>query len=143
MVYKSEIIKNLETVSECKTLFVTFLDEFSSRPDKEKFPYPKTGDVLDEEKSVKWNREEVLRLREAYNTEALRLNQIKNNMIREFEAKLISLLSKEYSITVKESEILYKYAYEESHSDGVYEIIDTYRDYAEMYDELKEIKKNS
>lgn len=39
----------------------------------------KTGDIIDEEKSVRWNKEEVERLKKAYIDECNRLSKEKMN----------------------------------------------------------------
>ena len=59
-------MKEIKDINLLEEKCYNFFNEYSFKPDREQFPYPKIGEVLDEEKSVKWNREEVYRLREAH-----------------------------------------------------------------------------
>lgn len=62
-------------------------------PCKPNWRGPKEGTIFDEDKSVKWNKEEVIRLREKYDTEVRELNtkKIKKEII--LRKKFIVLLS--------------------------------------------------
>lgn len=80
---------------------------------KPSFSRPKPGEVIDEEKSVKWNREEVERLTVAYEEEVKRLNTLKNKRRDELKKELYAIIQKEVgNITLKDAEAIYEYAEE-------------------------------
>ena len=79
--------------------FDDFTLHFSCRPNREIYPYPKINEVIDEDKSVKWNREEVSRLRERFEKRVEELNKYKNKIIVEYEDRLITLLGKDNNIS--------------------------------------------
>ena len=48
------------------------------RPSKPNSKRPKDGEIIDEEKSVRWNREEVVRRQKAWDAECSRLKKAQN-----------------------------------------------------------------
>lgn len=48
------------------------------RPTRPNSKRPKDGEIIDEEKSVRWNREEVVRRQKAWDTECSRLKKAQN-----------------------------------------------------------------
>lgn len=48
------------------------------RPTKPNSKRPKDGEIIDEEKSVRWNREEVVRRQKAWDAECSRLKKAQN-----------------------------------------------------------------
>ena len=113
-----------------------FTLHFSCRPNGEIYPYPKINEVIDEDKSVKWNREEVSRLRERFEKRVEELNKYKNKIIVEYEDRLITLLGKNNNISHDESSKIWSYAYLESHSSGVRDVTSTYEEIADLYNDL-------
>ena len=76
-----EVVKHIKAEKNlitCVSAYKDFLENFSCKPDRDKFPYPKVGSIIDEEKSVKWNRNEVDRQRKNFNTRVENLNKYKN-----------------------------------------------------------------
>ena len=65
-------------------------------PEFKKIP---VGTVIDEEKSVRWNREEVERIREEYTEEVKRLNRERNKKYNEVVIRIIALISKETGLS--------------------------------------------
>lgn len=138
-----KIIKEIvsrKDINELVNAYFTFTVEFSCKPDADKFPKYRVGDVIDEDKSVKWNREEVERLIEARANEVKRLNTEKNAISHLFDDAIKQMLSKEYSVSVEETKILWRYAYEEGHSSGLNDVVSYFREFAGMYNELKAVK---
>lgn len=52
--------------------------------------------IFDEDKSVKWNREEVVRQNELRRQQEIVLRETKNKALRDAEANIISYLKQEY-----------------------------------------------
>ena len=100
----------------------------SCKPDAS-FRKVKTGDVIDEEKSVRWNREEVERLKIAYDEEVKRLNRNKNNAIQDATHKAIMLIADEADLSEDKAQILWDFVYERYHAYGeMFQHIDEYID---------------
>lgn len=118
-----------------------WVKEASCKPDRMKFPYPKVGAVLDREKSVRWNEEEVERQRTAYGEEVKRLNKVYNETSKGYENEIKQLLADEYDISVEEAGLIWAKAYEDGHSYGVIEVYNHFIDFAELYKELRNVKK--
>ena len=90
------------------------------------------GAVLDENKSVKWNREEVAK----HNEEVDRYNFV--------ESGLHSVVSRTIKKVIMGEDFYNPYynkvwdrAWEESHSSGYYEVRDSYEDYVSWLEELE------
>ena len=84
---------------------------------------PKTDDVIDEDKSVKWNREEVIRLQNAYEDEVKKLNTAKNKRRDDIYKELYKVIRYEIKgITINDAQQIFQYAYNEWHSYGYNEV---------------------
>ena len=132
---KSE--KNLETLI---TPFEEFLLNYSCKPNRNEYPYP-NNDVIDENKSVKWNREEKERLKNLYLKRVKELNTYKNLITSSFEKQIIKILARKRKISIAESSILWVYAYNIGHSNGIRDILFIYEDIADMYADLLKTRK--
>ena len=92
------------------------LEEVSVKPD---FDRPKEGDILDENKSVVWNREQVASLQIAYDDELKRRKADKQQKHSQLMAELYdAIVSEVGNITTGDAAAIYSYAYEEGHSGG-------------------------
>ena len=91
---------------------------------KPSFVKPKNGAVIDEDKSVKWNREEVARLQAAYDEEVKRLNTEKNKWRDELYDELYVAIQNEVGggISVNDASAIFWKAYERGHSAGYSEV---------------------
>lgn len=120
-----------------------FLLHFSCTPDTNLFPKYKEGDVIDEDKSVKWNREEVQRRIDARENEVKRLKREKSEITKLYEDGLKQAIAKDHEIKVKEVELLWAYFYREHHSCGV-QTVYCYLDefLCETYSKIKECLKS-
>lgn len=140
-----DYIKEINKETDCDKL-VSLSDDFwrtfSCRPDKKEYPYPKAGDILDEDKSVKWNREEVERQRQAYLNRVHELNKCKNAIGNAFDDRIVTLLAKDYGFSKEESRKIWNFAYEQEHSGGTRSVYDAYVDFADTYVELLKIRKS-
>lgn len=135
-----DMVKNTDS-SGIADSFDHFSLEYSCTPDAEKFPKVKEGDILDEEKSVRWNREEVERLRNARAEEVKRLNREKAEINKLYTDGLVKRLAKENHITVDEAKIIWSKAYDMEHSSGVRACVSEFGELVDMYDALKNAKE--
>lgn len=125
--------QNIEKLADS---YEDFCMHFSCKPDREEYPYPKDGTVIDEDKSVKWNREEVKRQRTAFENRIKELNRWKNILCHQYEVKLTTLLGENYGITCDESSRIWDYAYEEGHGNSIRNVIAVYSDVVDLYVDL-------
>lgn len=140
-----EIVKSIKAEKNLITLvsaYEDFLENFSCKPDRDKFPYPKVGSVIDEEKSVKWNRNEVDRQRKVFNTRVEKLNKYKNLISVHFKEQISKLLAKENHLTIAESKKIFDFAFNISYSNGIRSVIETYKNLTLMYKDLLDIHDN-
>jgi hypothetical protein len=116
----------------------------STIPDSSKFPHYNQNDIIDENKTVKWNRDEVARYREEYEKEKYRLTHARNEALCSIINDIKELFSDElstYHINSKKSgkeiaSLIYNKAYEESHSYGIYDVLQKMDDYVDFIYEL-------
>lgn len=137
-----EVIRSIKAEKNLVTLtsaYEDFLGNFSCKPDRNEFPYPKEGTIIDEDRSVKWNREEVYRQRAAFETRVEDLNKYKNLISVHFKEQLNRVLAKDNHITIAESKKLFDFAYDTDYTNGIRTVVDTYKDLVKMYKELLEI----
>ena len=119
---------------------------YSFKPDETEFPKVRAGQVIDEEKSVRWNREEVERRINARKEEEKRLQQHYYEVRNSYLDDIKKALMRDYrrSITSdKEFSILWAKAYENGHSCGYREVVNYFEEYADMYTELLEARNNN
>jgi tetrahydromethanopterin S-methyltransferase subunit G len=81
--------------------------------------------VFDEDKSVKWNKEQAQKNNDDYDNEVKRLNQEKMKRMDEIYAEIYKTIQEEvgFGISEKKAEKIWGYAYDRGHSAGWYEII--------------------
>lgn len=139
----SSLIKEIKKEKELDVLvssYEKFCMGYSCKPDREKYPYPKRTDILDEDRSVKWNREEIERLRKVYENKVVELNKHKNLIINAFEDTVVKVLAKDNHLSLDESRKIWNYAYAEKHSDGIIFVVCCYNEVAGLYADLLEIR---
>lgn len=127
-----DLFKKLEQVHE----------NTSCKPDT--LALPKKNEVLDENKSVKWNREEVERRREAYFEEVKRLNRERNKAISDVESDICQKIMRELNhpkqkdrhITEKGATAMYYLAYERGHAYG---FLSVYNELSELMDLMETV----
>lgn len=134
-------IKKEKTLNILVSSFESFCTGYSCKPDREEYPYPRATDIIDEYESVKWNREEVQRLRRAFENRAEELTRYENLISSAFEGRIIEILASDNSISVEESQKIWNYAYSEGHSYGIRNVISCYEEFVSVYDDLLEIRK--
>lgn len=134
-------IKKIDNIDALEKKYEEFCYSYSHKPDRNKFPYPKVGEVLDENKSVKWNKEEVERFRKVHDDEVKRRNQEYNAITNAYENRFKELFAEDYGIKVSESELIWSYAYSEGHSGGIYNVVAHFRDVASLYIDLLKVHR--
>lgn len=82
--------------------------------------------VIDENQSVKWNREKVLEHNKKHDEEVERLNYERNKFRDCIHEKIYDYIKSEISLNMstRQARIIYEKAYEEKHSYGIYSVLD-------------------
>lgn len=109
----------------------TFKVEYMARP-----KYVKEDFVFNEDKSVKWNREEVERVNKSLKED---YEEYKKNVSDAEDAErktIIKAFSNEYDISESKVEAAYNYAYSESHSSGIYNVTITLESVMDLYTKM-------
>lgn len=97
------------------------LDSVAITPDVKVFDGPYQPDsVIDEEKSIKWNREYITEANTKYYAESKRLKELKQTALTNIINKYLSTLSD----TLNEAQLncIYNYAYSDKHSYGYWDV---------------------
>ena len=88
-----------------------YLDDFNDitwryivKPDKHKFPTYEEGYILDEDKTVRWNREQVAIAQQLYNEEVERLTQLRIRAIEQINNDVKDCISAEIRDNLKISD---------------------------------------
>lgn len=104
---------------------------------------PKTGDIIDENQTVKWNREEVERRRAEYDAKVKDLNTKKNQWRDSLEKELYErmVIELDGKITTKGAAKIFAEAYEEGHSAGVSEVFIYLRRFLELFNDVLNAKE--
>ncbi len=131
-------IKKLTDIHVILESWTMFYKNFSCKPNEKEFPKYHRGDIIDEDKSVKWNRDEIEKGIKARADEVQRLNKRRNELDNLYEKTMIKALAKEYKISIKESNILWRKAYDDEHSYGVTEVYHAFSELADMYEKLRQ-----
>lgn len=115
------------------------------KPDVTKFPEYHEGDIIDENQTVRWNREEVARRMQAYSNEIHRLNAKRKTAFLRWRQDVTDMITTELLereiftdiATASEKAIkIYDKAWEHAHS---YEIHDVFRKVDSYVDFLEEL----
>lgn len=69
----------------------------------------KTGEIIDEEKSVRWNREEIVRLNNLRFEDTIRLNQKKNELYEKFKDTVCKYIVQESRVEESRSKKIFKF----------------------------------
>lgn len=104
--------------------------DFSCKPTYKKY---KEGTIFDEDKSVKWNREEVAKRNLLYNDEVKNLNRQKNQMYTELINLIKRYITQETKVSDKQATKIWNYVYEKYHSYGLTECINHLDDLLELF----------
>ncbi len=105
--------------------------DFSCKPSYKKY---KEGTIFDEEKSVRWNREEVDRRNNLHQEEVKRLNREKNQMYEKLVNLIYQYIIQETKVSKERATKIYNYLYEEYHSYGLTECINHLDDLLDLFE---------
>lgn len=109
----------------------------SNMPCKPDWRKPKEGTIFDEDKSVKWNREEVLRKQEEYDNEVKRLNTEKHKRRDMLEKEAHEVIKSEMkNITLEDAKKIFDYAYDERYDCGYRDVISFIYDLIEVFEPM-------
>ena len=108
-------IKESITLDQIKESIISACT-MSCRPDRDKFPYPVVGSVIDEDKSVRWNREEVDRLRQAHDEEVKKLNQLRSKKESDSYDLAIQYIQQETKLNSKQAAMFWNYIFDNHHA---------------------------
>ena len=136
-------IEKLTDVDIILELWNKFSTNFTWHPDEKEFPIYGRDSIIDENKSVKWNREEVSRCRAAREAEEERLWVLFNELDSLYEKTLMKALAKKYEISTEEASIIWTRAYADDHSFGLSDVYDKFDELADMYHKLCKVTKQS
>ena len=134
-----DMVKEKTDVFKVISAYDEFLEEYSCKPDREKFPHYVKNEVIDEDKSVKWNREEVERRNLAFDEEVKRLNRQKNTISQVYEEVIVKVLSKESKVTTSEGKVIWQHA--RNQGGDAYEAALRFIDYGKLLSKLGELRK--
>lgn len=93
------------------------VDRMSCKPD---FKRLKVGDIVDEDKSVKWNREYVEENRKKYDEEVKRLNTLKNKTKVDIQNRMVRDIAKETGTSETVAKMIYNMAYQDTINDDYF-----------------------
>ena len=108
------------------------------RPTRPNSKRPKDGEIIDEEKSVRWNREEVVRRQKAWDAECYRLKKAQTAEIEHISEAIELQIQEDIkaetkrSISKKAATILWQKAYDRGHAYGFADIYCAIEDYEEL-----------
>lgn len=93
---------------------------FSCKPKNRKY---KVGEIIDEDKTVRWNREEVERRNKSHEEEVKELNRKKNEMLFRWVDAVKLYIIEETKVKKDKADEIYNYLYEKYHSYGLLEVL--------------------
>ena len=130
------------------------IDKMPSIPDREKFTKYKEDYVFDEDKSVRWNREEVERRNKEYEEEQNRLikehqdewNNMENTVICLITEELRSILPGAKAELIhpdnlkKKADLIFSKAWERSHAYGMHEVLVEVEELVDFIDDFMKLR---
>lgn len=97
-----------------------------------------TGHIIDEDKSVKWNREQVELNNKKYQEEVARLNTLKNKRRDEIRAMIYAKIAYEvgHNLSEEKAKLIWNLAWERGHSYGISDVIGNLNDLIELVQKI-------
>lgn len=116
-------------------------EDYNSGMYRTKMEYPKNliykeGYVFDEEKSVRWNKEEYLKLKDENEIYRKSYKDAESVLRNELEESIINAICYEFELNRNQAELIYSYAYRNNHS-HFYEIFYVIEEFCSLYVDLK------
>lgn len=97
--------------------------------------------IFDEDKTVKWNREEVKRRNSDIASEKEKIKQRARDIISEARDEIIHYLMDDYGFTEKVASVIFKKAEEDGHSCGFCEVLSYANSYGDFTQDLFDAEK--
>lgn len=97
--------------------------------------------VEDEDKSVKWNKEFVKKNNELHLAQNKAYRSAQSDKRERFEKELIASFADDEGLSIEEANIIFGYAWQQSHSSGYYEVMGTASEVAYVVNQIKELDK--
>ena len=98
-------------------------EEYEKFSCKSKLRKYKVGEVIDEEKSVRWNREEVERLNKLHEDEVKALNTKKNLLYTTLIKAIKEYIMKNTDVSEPQATKIWEYLYSHYHAYGIEECL--------------------
>ena len=119
---------------------VSLFEEAEKMPLSPKKKPLKEGYITDEDKSVRWNREQVEQSQQTYREETLRLRQERNQMLDKAKQEIILYIkdSLEKDFSEEKCNLILSRAYEENHAYGLTSVINRVDEYVDFINDLLE-----
>lgn len=105
-------------------------ENFSCKPKSCKY---KAGTVFDEDKSVKWNKEEIDRLNKLHDNEVKELNTEKNLLYTNLVKEIKSYIVQETHVSWERAGKIYNYLCDKYHSYGFIEVLNHLDDLLDLF----------
>nr|DAT58976.1 MAG TPA: hypothetical protein [Caudoviricetes sp.] len=100
------------------------------------YPELAEGTVIDEEKSVRWNKEEVERRNALRVQEIIDLKNEKDSVKNSLEEEIVCKFAKEYSVHIESVKKIYSYAFLQDHAYGIRDVINTTESLIELFKDI-------
>lgn len=115
---------------------LTSWDKMNSMPTRPSYPKLAEGTVIDEEESVRWNREEVERRNAVREQEIIDLRNAKKGVQDNLEEEIIHKFAKEYDVPTESVKKIYSYAFLQDHAYGIRDVINTAENLIELFKDI-------
>lgn len=118
------------------TELIDDLEKMCAMPCKPTRHRLKPDTVINEDKSVKWNREEVQRQNDLYEQEVKDLNTKKNKVRDSLYDEVIEKIADETDLPKDKVKPIWSYAYAESHSYGIRSVVSTVEELIDLFNDV-------
>lgn len=115
-------------------------EEACNMSTKPGYPKPKDDQIIDEDKSVRWNREEVKRLQEQYEEDRIKLRNNREARITIVEHDLFMYIQQEVKCTYLQAKFLWHYIYERYHHISVNDMFAELEELINLIDDYNDMK---
>lgn len=95
-------------IEQIKSLFDA-AEMLPIKPSFEDFPVYVSTDVIDEDKSVKWNRQEIKKRIDARNNEIERLKSIKHSALKDAHSQALQFVCEKTGMSLQQASILWNF----------------------------------
>lgn len=97
--------------------------------------------VFDEDKSVKWNKEQVVLKNKERTDKREEYRKESNKLENQLREDISNAIAEEYGFNKEQADIILGYAYEQHHSSGYYEVINSLGELCDVFESFKNAEK--